>query len=345
VDLIVAAKLAQEMLAKHTDGTTPAAAAAASVDTTQTAEAATTSTTTAITEEALEAVTRPVLCFTSAQSYISLQGRDLEPPWTAEYWIMCDSPATSVNTSANTSAAVAVTAATQQQQQQQQQQEPAVQRETSSTSTASNSSGSAQERRVSAAPSSRERNGRPLTARANGPAQQQQQQQSAFISPVAAVAAAAGGRGRPPRQRLSDFLPSSSSTSTSSTSATATAARASAAAASDSVPAQYLACSSSGHIRVRAGGRAYSSITEPDTLEPVAAEALCVSVGLDGETEHAFDYVCPTGRCVAMIKHTFIYAKCWLVVMKCMCAVAAICMKLVYSCTLMLLCQCFRTIA
>lgn len=84
-------------------------------------------------------------------------------------------------------------------------------------------------------------------------------------------------------------------------------------------PAQYLASSQAGHIRIQAGGTLVSRPAEKsgeydgdeksDELEqegkesdegacPVHLEALCVSMGAAGEKERAFDFVVPTGRWV-----------------------------------------------
>lgn len=84
-------------------------------------------------------------------------------------------------------------------------------------------------------------------------------------------------------------------------------------------PAQYLASSQTGHIRIQAGGTLVSPSAvksgecdgdkKSDELEqegkvgdegarPVYAESLCVSMGAAGEKDRAFDFMVPTGRWV-----------------------------------------------
>lgn len=83
-------------------------------------------------------------------------------------------------------------------------------------------------------------------------------------------------------------------------------------------PAQYLASSQTGHIRIQAGGTLVSPSAgksgecdgdeKSDELEqegkgdedarPVHPESLCVSMGAAGEKDRAFDFVVPTGRWV-----------------------------------------------
>lgn len=81
-------------------------------------------------------------------------------------------------------------------------------------------------------------------------------------------------------------------------------------------PAEYLASSQAGHIRIQAGGTVFSSSVgqfsgegdgdgkdknqegEGGEERLVHSEALCVSMGAAGEKERAFDFVVPTGRWV-----------------------------------------------
>lgn len=88
-------------------------------------------------------------------------------------------------------------------------------------------------------------------------------------------------------------------------------------------PAEYLASSQAGHIKIQAGGTVFSpsvgqfSSTQSDREggnatsgggpkalldeheeRPVLSEALCVSMGATGDKEKAFDFVVPTGRWV-----------------------------------------------
>lgn len=88
-------------------------------------------------------------------------------------------------------------------------------------------------------------------------------------------------------------------------------------------PAEYLASSQAGHIRIQAGGTVYAAsvsqarhesgdggresgaeggvfeVEDGDVCErAIHSEALCVSMGVTGEKERAFDFVVPTGRWV-----------------------------------------------
>ncbi|CAM9910908.1 unnamed protein product, partial [Scytosiphon promiscuus] len=75
-------------------------------------------------------------------------------------------------------------------------------------------------------------------------------------------------------------------------------------------PAEYLASSQAGHIRLQSGGTVFAdSVGQVDGDGParegdeadgglVHSEALCVSMGATGEKDRAFDFVVPTGRWV-----------------------------------------------
>lgn len=80
-------------------------------------------------------------------------------------------------------------------------------------------------------------------------------------------------------------------------------------------PAEYLASSQAGHVKIQAGGTVFSSSVgqfpsgsgdsgdemagwKEESKRPVLSEALCVSVGAAGEKERAFDFAVPTGRWV-----------------------------------------------
>lgn len=103
VDLVASAELASRVLQerqaetdeeqqkekendKATATSVPVAVAAA-------AEAAATAPAVQSTESGHpQPVGRSVLCFPSPTAYVSLQGRDLEPPWTAEFWLLRPNP-------------------------------------------------------------------------------------------------------------------------------------------------------------------------------------------------------------------------------------------------------------
>ncbi|CAN0519484.1 unnamed protein product, partial [Ectocarpus sp. 12 AP-2014] len=105
VDLVSSAELALRVLREHDQAAAARAAAAADEgegkrpqekadEAIATAESPVVGGTEGVPppQPAAAAVGRSVLCFPSPAAYVSLQGRDLEPPWTAEFWLLRPNP-------------------------------------------------------------------------------------------------------------------------------------------------------------------------------------------------------------------------------------------------------------